>query len=224
MGCYNVWKTANGSAHYCISSGGQIGQCIDEKNIPTFTYQKYVISHTEAMFNNKHQAIVTDINVVKPYHVVDEKCRLLDACKEGCKKCKERFSDQCTECEEDYYRHDYGYQVKKESFKCYTKDTCIGIAPNPFVKDRWEGGVNVLEDGEKVCLNCKIRNGTCRLPENDFYCGNEINRTFVDGSLRGQGIAGKLMDKVYLVLKEVIVSSRVNPADIKAIGINLFLI
>ena len=156
------------------------GQCIDEKNIPTFTYQKYVISHTEAMFNNKHQAIVTDINVVKPYHVVDEKCRLLDACKEGCKKCKERFSDQCTECEEDYYRHDYGYQVKKESFKCYTKDTCIGIAPNPFVKDRWEGGVNVLEDGEKVCLNCKIRNGTFRLPENDFYCGNEINRTFVD--------------------------------------------
>lgn len=29
-----------------------------------------------------------------------------------------------------------------------------------------------------------------------------INRTFVDGSLRGMGIAGKLMDKTYEVLKE----------------------
>lgn len=36
-----------------------------------------------------------------------------------------------------------------------------------------------------------------------------INRTFVDGSLRGQGIAGKLMDKVYLVLKERNLKARI---------------
>lgn len=30
-GCYNVWKTREASAHYCISKSGQIGQCVDEK-------------------------------------------------------------------------------------------------------------------------------------------------------------------------------------------------
>ena len=29
--CYNVWKSRQGSAHYCIDSKGNIGQCIDEK-------------------------------------------------------------------------------------------------------------------------------------------------------------------------------------------------
>lgn len=29
--CYNIWKTRQGSAHYCIDSKGNIGQCIDEK-------------------------------------------------------------------------------------------------------------------------------------------------------------------------------------------------
>lgn len=29
-GCYNVWKSRQGSAHYCISKSGQIGQCVDE--------------------------------------------------------------------------------------------------------------------------------------------------------------------------------------------------
>lgn len=30
-GCYNVWKSRQGSAHYAISSSGEIGQLIDEK-------------------------------------------------------------------------------------------------------------------------------------------------------------------------------------------------
>lgn len=30
--CYNVWKTRQGSAHYCIDSKGNIGQTVDEKH------------------------------------------------------------------------------------------------------------------------------------------------------------------------------------------------
>ena len=29
--CYNVWRTREASAHYCIDSKGNIGQCVDEK-------------------------------------------------------------------------------------------------------------------------------------------------------------------------------------------------
>lgn len=29
--CYNVWKSRQASAHYCIDTKGNIGQCVDEK-------------------------------------------------------------------------------------------------------------------------------------------------------------------------------------------------
>jgi hypothetical protein len=43
------------------------------------------------------------------------------------------------------------------------------------------GGVPFIENNEKVCLNCRLRNNSFRLPENDFYCSDiKINRTYVD--------------------------------------------
>ena len=38
-----------------------------------------------------------------------------------------------------------------------------------------------METNEKICLNCKHRNNSYRLPEDRFYCSDiKIDRTFVD--------------------------------------------
>ena len=42
------------------------------------------------------------------------------------------------------------------------------------------GGVPIFENNTNICFNCKLRNNSYRLPENDFYCGNKTKRTFVD--------------------------------------------
>ena len=141
------------------------GRCV--KELPKFNYTYYV--------NQSVTALKT-----KFFHIIDDTCNLIDACKEGCKRCSERYTDKCTECEEDYYRKDpFGIVPKPSVFQCYTKDTCIGkkIYPHGGV---WHGGVTVIEDGEKVCLNCKQRNESYRLPEEQYYCGEKIDRTYID--------------------------------------------
>ena len=66
------------------------------------------------------------IEVNKSYHVIDDTCNLLTACKRGCKKCKALFQDDCTEYDKDYYKEHLPGN-KTESFLCFALDVCSGL-------------------------------------------------------------------------------------------------
>ena len=115
------------------------------------------------------------------YHIIDDTCNLLMGCKEGCYKCAPWYSDECTECKKDYYKEDfYGITPQPNTFRCFNKSVCQGIAQYPHNKDLRVGGVAIIEDGKEVCLNCKLRNDSFRQPEYNFFCGPKINMTYVD--------------------------------------------
>jgi len=140
------------------------GRCID--TLPSFNYFQY-----DKYLNPK--------NVTKKYHIIDDKCNLIDACQEGCQKCSKRFSDNCTLCQEGYYRED-PFKFRKSNFHCYSMKVCQGVENYPNNNYEKVGGVPIEENEENVCLNCKLRNNSFRLPEDDFYCGEKIDRTYVD--------------------------------------------
>ena len=143
------------------------GKCYTKANIPKFTYTEYGKNNLT-------------YSVVKPYHVIDETCNLLTGCKRGCKRCSVLESDKCTECEEGYYKED-PFNKPKQIFKCFNRTTCIGLDQYPHDPEYRAGGVTVEEDDVKICLNCKQRNESYRLPEDKFYCSDvKINRTYID--------------------------------------------
>ena len=142
------------------------GKCYSQENIPYFNYTEY----------GKDNLTYT---VQQFYHVIDKKCNMLTGCKKGCHKCSVLETDYCTECEENYYKED-PYNITRTTFKCFTKDQCLGLKQYPHDPEFKAGGVTIEENGEKVCLNCKQRNDSYRLPEDRFYCGEKINRTFID--------------------------------------------
>ena len=138
------------------------GYCVDE--LPSFNYTQPVYPY----------------KVNKPYHVIDETCNKIDACKEGCFTCEERFTDKCTKCWDGYYKEDFFGLEEPKNFRCFNKTTCQGTTPYPHDLSLRIGGVTVIEN-EKVCLNCKLRNESYRLPEDRFYCSDtKIDRTYID--------------------------------------------
>ena len=143
------------------------GKCYTKANIPKFTYTEY----------GKEDLTYS---VIKPYHVIDTKCNLLTGCKRGCFKCSVLETDKCTECDENYYKED-PFNVVRTTFRCFNRTTCVGVDQYPHDPEFNAGGVTIEENGQKVCLNCKQRNNTYRLPEDRFYCNDEkINRTYID--------------------------------------------
>ena len=174
---------------YCLAKDDTRRECVNCKT--SYSFEKYnldgICVNTLPSFNySEVNEYSFTVNVTKLYHIVDETCNLIDACKKGCKKCSERFSDKCTECEEDYYQED-PFNKNRTVFECYSKKTCQGVIPYPhrgLDSDKKIGGVPIEENIDnkikKVCLNCKQRNDSYRLPEDDFYCGEKINFTYVD--------------------------------------------
>ena len=141
-------------------------KCYLESEIPEFTYREY---RSENDF----------YDVVKKYHVYNETCNLLTACKKGCKTCIKEKSENCTECEDDYYMED-PFNFTRKSFYCFTKRQCRGNDSYPHKPELLIGGVPIEEDDKKVCLNCRQRNNSFRQPEENYYCGPYKNRTFVE--------------------------------------------
>ena len=141
-------------------------KCYKESEIPEFTYKEY---RSENDF----------YDVIKKYHVYDEKCNMLTACKKGCHTCLKEKTDKCTECEEDYYMND-PFNVTRDWFHCFTKRQCRGNDLYPHNYSLRIGGVDYIEDDKKICLNCKQRNNTYRQPEDNYWCGPYKNMTFVD--------------------------------------------
>jgi len=175
-------KSCNDDCDYCYAKDYELRECVNCKTryLPKVKYhfeQKCLDDYPFFIYTEPGN---NERRVNKSYHIVDEFCNRIDACKEGCKNCSERFSDKCTKCEPDYYKEDFFGLEQPDHFRCFSKPTCLGLEQYPHNKTLRVGGVTVFED-ENVCLNCKLRNNSYRLPENRFYCSDtKIDRTFID--------------------------------------------
>ena len=176
--CYPpFFKTENGtlcneSCGYCLAEDRNIWECVNCKTkyyTPRYTLNKTCVD--EIPFIESLQ---------RYHHIVDDKCNLLHGCKEGCYKCSPWYSDNCTSCNSSYYKEDFYGKEEPETFHCFNETTCKGITPYIHDVNLRIGGVPILENDTNVCLNCKLRNDLYRLPEDNFYCGTKITRTYVD--------------------------------------------
>ena len=163
----------NESCGYCLAEDRVLGECVNCKTrygTPKYTLNKTCVNE------------IPFIEFLKRYHhIVDDECNLLHGCKEGCYKCDPWYTDNCTECNASYYKEDfYSIEPKPKTFKCFNETTCQGVTPYKHNEKLRIGGVPILEGKENVCLNCRLRNNSYRLPENKFYCGDKIARTYVD--------------------------------------------
>ena len=171
------------SCGYCLAEDREKWECVNCKT--SYPEERFTLNKTcvlEKPYFSYEQGANYTSPFKKQYHVIDEKCNLLEACKEGCHRCSEWFTDKCTECEDGYYKEDpFGITSPKKYFRCFNKTTCQGITPYAHDVSLEIGGVPFVENNEKICLNCKHRNNSYRLPEDRFYCSDiKINRTFVD--------------------------------------------
>lgn len=79
--CYNAWKTREGSAHYCISSKGQIGQCIDEK------YRAWSVANAAADSIAVTMELANDGGASTNWHVSDKAiAACIELCVDICKR------------------------------------------------------------------------------------------------------------------------------------------
>ena len=163
----------NETCGYCLAEDRALGECVNCKTrykTPRYTLNKTCVYE------------IPFIESIKRYHhIVDDECNLLHGCKEGCYKCDPWYTDKCTLCNASYYKEDFfNITPQPDTFRCFNKTTCQGVTPYKHDETLRIGGVPILLNGENVCLNCRLRNNSYRLPEDKFYCGNKIDRTFVD--------------------------------------------
>ena len=166
-------RLCNKSCGYCLAEDKELGECVNCKTryrTPMYTLNKTCVDE------------IPFIEFLQRYHhIVDDQCNLLIGCKEGCYKCNPWYSDRCESCESNYYKEDFhGVTPQPTTFRCFNKTTCQGVTPYKYDEKLRIGGVPILDGSENVCLNCKLRNNSYRLPENKFYCSNKISRTYVD--------------------------------------------
>ena len=196
--CWRTWllhpeKTScNDKCEYCYTpyfekpetkEKGRCVNCATDFDPPQYTFDNKCYSKKPSFEYEAYKPIDNGTfipkKITKEYHVIDEKCNLLTACKEGCKTCSILKTDKCTECEDGYYMEDR----KNKSlipFKCFSREVCRGNHKYPHDPELRIGGVDYEEDGILVCLNCRLRNDSYRQPEPQYWCGPYINRTFVD--------------------------------------------
>ena len=164
----------NSSCGYCLAEDHYLGECVNCKT--RYPTPKYLLNKT--CVNE-----IPFIDFIKRYyHIIDDTCNYLIGCKEGCYKCDPWYTDICTECDSNYYKEDpFGKVPQPTKFRCFNKTTCQGVTPYIHNTSLRIGGVPIKEDDTNVCLNCKLRNNSYRLPEDKFYCSDvKIKRTFID--------------------------------------------
>ena len=187
--CFDNWflalnhSSCDAHCDYCLAEDTNDWECVNcwEKN-NTYTLNKSCVPDkvisTKTKEENSMEKFI-EFNLTH-YHVIDEKCNLLMGCFGGCQTCDPWFSDKCTSCKKDTYKEDDFNRPKNVTFRCFKKDECTGVIDYIYDKELRVGGVPYKEDGQNVCLNCKYRNNSFRQPENDFYCGEKRDKTFVD--------------------------------------------
>ena len=195
--CYPTWllhpeKTScNKSCDHCYTpyfeneKTKEKGRCVNCKtdfDPPQYTFQNKCITKKPSFNYTEYLKDNLDVVVKKDYHIIDDFCNLITGCKRGCKTCYTLETDKCTECEEGYYMQD-PFNVTRKHFQCYSKQVCMGNDTNypyPHNREIRIGGVPIEENEVLVCLNCFQRNGSFRLPEDMYYCGEYMNRTYID--------------------------------------------
>ena len=171
--CYDPFLLAYPRHDACVKDCGYClvednGECINCKD-----KNKYTLNET--CVDNKF-----DKSLKRDLLIVDEFCDRLFDCQEGCRNCTTWSSDQCTKCDDNYYKEDFFGKPQPETFRCFNETTCQGVTPYKHNTSLRIGGVPIEEDDVKVCLNCKLRNESFRQPEDNFYCGPEKPRTYID--------------------------------------------
>ena len=167
----NEGTLCNETCGYCLAEDRNIWECVNCKDRGEYTLNKTCVKE------------IPYIDFLRRYHhIIDDKCNLLIGCKEGCHKCAPWYSDECTECNSSYYKEDHTGEVPQpKTFKCFDEPTCKGITP--YIHDfllRIRGvPVQNFKGLGNLCVNCKKQNDSYRLPPNNYYCGNKINRTYV---------------------------------------------
>ena len=162
------WDKCNLTCNSCLAYDDDLRECVfcrDRYN-HTDNYPRY----------NYHQRCYAPM--LKDFHLIDDVCYNITKCDESCFTCSPENTSLCTKCAQGYYKEDG--KPKNGPFHCFTKKQCQGIETYPPEEKLRVGGVPIEENGELVCLNCKLRNDSYRQPENNFYCGTKIPKTFVD--------------------------------------------
>ena len=166
------WDRCNKTCNNCLAYDDDLKECVFCKT----RYEKIGNSPRYHYYKNR-QCIYPLPN---DYHVIDEVCNNITICDTSCFTCDPENSAKCTKCAEGYYKEDFFGLKQPKTFRCFSKPQCQGVEKYPPEPTHRVGGVPIEEDGEKVCLNCKLRNNSYRQPENDFYCGKKINKTYID--------------------------------------------
>ena len=198
--CYDPFYIAAPNKDACVDDCGYcyakddhsfgVKKCVNCKD--DFTPAKYNLNGT--CYDRIPLISYEDPDVKnKPHHVVDDTCNWLMGCKDGCFKCETWYSEKCTKCWPGFYRLDtYSLPNQPSSFPCFTERECQGFDTYQFLdtyqftsQDEYDGckeigGVPKEVNGEEVCYNCRLREGTYRQVENDFTCGPRAKRTYVD--------------------------------------------
>ena len=166
------WDRCNKTCNDCLAYDDDLKECVFCKT----RYER--IGHSPRYHFYKERKCVYPLP--NDYHVIDDICYNITICDKSCFTCDPENSAQCTKCAEGYYKEDFFGLEQPKTFRCFSKPQCQGIERYPPEPIHKVGGVPVEENGEKVCLNCRLRNNSYRQPENDFYCGERKRRTYID--------------------------------------------
>lgn len=166
------WDMCNRTCDPCLAYDDELKECVYCKDRYKYT--------GESPRYNYHQKCYYPMP--EGYHLIDDICYNITICDGGCFTCEPEGTDQCTKCKAGFFKEDFfGLTLPKDhTFRCFNKNQCHGIEKYWPNEDLRISGVCVIEEGEGVCLNCRLRNNSFRLPENNFYCGEKIKKTFVD--------------------------------------------
>ena len=164
------WDMCNKTCDPCLAYDEDLRECV-------YCKDRYNDTGMSPRYNLNQTCVYP---MPENYHLIDDKCYFITLCDDSCFTCDPWDSAQCTKCNPGYYKEDFYGKEQPRTFRCFSKTQCQGIEIYKPEKNLRVGGVPVVENGEEICLNCKLRNNSFRLPENDFYCGEKIKKTFVD--------------------------------------------
>jgi ABC-type multidrug transport system fused ATPase/permease subunit len=165
------WDRCNKTCNSCLAYDDELKECV-------FCKTRYEKTGQSPRYHYKRKCVYPMPN---GYHKYEDVCYNITICDDSCLTCEPEGSGRCTKCSPNYFREDFFGLPKPDTFRCFNTTNCVGKDMYKTKDEElWGGGVLVQENGEGVCLNCKLRNNSYRQPEDQYYCGDKIPHTFVD--------------------------------------------
>ena len=165
------WDVCTKVCNSCLAYDDDLKECV-------FCKTRYKETGMSPRYNYKQKCYYP---IPEGHHLIDDICYNTTICDESCFTCDPEGSAKCTKCKSGYFKEDFFGKTEPKTFRCFNKTQCQGIHKYLPEKSLRIGGVPIEENGEGVCLNCKLRNNSYRLPEDNFYCSDvKPKGTFVD--------------------------------------------